>query len=213
MSKEENVLKFYVLCNTLKDIVRTGWKDWNVNRDRIESIAEHIYGVQMLAIAMKYEYQYDVDIEKVIMMIAVHELEEIFIGDLTPFQITKVEKNILGHKVVEEFLKGLLMEKDIKKLVFEFDERKTREALFAHYCDKLECDLQCKLYDEEKCVDLTKQENNKTISDLKVKELLNKGMSWSEMWLRFSEKYQYDENFLSISNYAIDNNISKFKKC
>lgn len=162
---------------------------------------------------MKYEYQYDVDIEKVIMMIAVHELEEIFIGDLTPFQITKVEKNILGHKVVEEFLKGLLMEKDIKKLIFEFNERKTREALFAHYCDKLECDLQCKLYDEEKCVDLTKQENNKTISDLKVKELLNKGMSWSEMWLRFSEKYEYDENFLSISNYVIDNDISKFKKC
>lgn len=48
MSKEENVLKFYALCNTLKDIVRTGWKDWNVNRDRIESIAEHIYGVQIL---------------------------------------------------------------------------------------------------------------------------------------------------------------------
>lgn len=74
MRKEENVLKYYVLCNKLKDIVRTGWKYRNVQRERVESVAEHIFGVQMLAIAMKSEYQYDIDILKVIMMIAVHEL-------------------------------------------------------------------------------------------------------------------------------------------
>lgn len=45
MDKAKNVLKYYVFCNTLKDVVRTGWKDWNVNRERLESIAEHIYGV------------------------------------------------------------------------------------------------------------------------------------------------------------------------
>ena len=50
--KESNVVNFYVTCNKLKDVVRTGWKDWGVKRFRIESIAEHIYGVQMLAIAM-----------------------------------------------------------------------------------------------------------------------------------------------------------------
>ena len=73
MSKEENVLRYYVLCNRLKDVVRTGWKDWNVKRERIESVAEHIYGTQMLALAMKSEYKYDIDIEKVILMLAVHE--------------------------------------------------------------------------------------------------------------------------------------------
>lgn len=75
MTKAENVVKFYVLCNKLKNVIRTGWKDWHVNRDRLESVAEHIYSVQMLAIAMNSEYKYDVDIFKVIMMLAVHELE------------------------------------------------------------------------------------------------------------------------------------------
>ena len=70
--KEKNVIDFYVQCNKLKDIVRTGWKDWNVKRERVESIAEHIYGVQMLAIAMWSEYKYDIDIMKVITMLAVH---------------------------------------------------------------------------------------------------------------------------------------------
>ena len=47
----ESVVKYYVLCNRLKDVIRTGWKDWNVTKDRVESVAEHIFGVQMLAIA------------------------------------------------------------------------------------------------------------------------------------------------------------------
>ena len=74
MEKEKNVINYYVLCNKLKNVIRTGWKDWNVQRERLESVAEHIFGVQMLAIAMKSEYNYDIDILKVIMMIAIHEL-------------------------------------------------------------------------------------------------------------------------------------------
>ena len=39
MKTEEKVIKFYVLCNRLKNIIRTGWKDWNVKRNRLESIS------------------------------------------------------------------------------------------------------------------------------------------------------------------------------
>ena len=92
MNKEQSVIEFYVLCNKLKNIVRTGWKDWGVKRERVESVAEHIYGVQMLAIAMWSEYKYPIDIAKVIMMLAIHELEEVVIGDLTKFQIDKAQK-------------------------------------------------------------------------------------------------------------------------
>ena len=61
MSKEKNVINYYVLCNKLKNVIRTGWLDWNVTRDRVESIAEHIFGVQSLAIAMSSQYEYDID--------------------------------------------------------------------------------------------------------------------------------------------------------
>ena len=64
--QEKNVIEFYVLCNKLKDIVRTGWKNWGVKRERVESIAEHIYGTQMLAIAMWSEFEYDIDLMKVL---------------------------------------------------------------------------------------------------------------------------------------------------
>lgn len=213
MNKEESVIRFYVLCNKLKDVIRSGCKIWNVKRDRLESVAEHIFGVQMLALAIQSQYKYDIDIMKVIYMLAVHELEEIYIGDLTMFEISKEEKKKIGHEAVSKVLEGLLDKGQIMSIIQEFDERETKEARFAHHCDKLECDLQIKLYDEEKCVDLNDQEGNKVLEDDRVKSLLQNGESWSDMWLTFGQKaYNYDENFLSISNYAKNNSISTMKE-
>ena len=212
MTKEENVVNYYVICNKLKNIIRTGWKDWNVKKERLESVAEHIFGTQMLAIAMKSEYQYDVDIMKVIFMLAIHELGETIIGDLTQFQISKDEKIKIEHDAVKEILSNLLEKKQIEELFLEFDSHKTKEAMFAYQCDKLECDLQSKLYDEEGCVDLNHQESNKTMDNKLVKQLLQEGNSWSEMWLKFGQSiYPYDDNFIAVSNYALNNKIKKLK--
>ena len=208
MNNAKNVIEFYAMCNKLKDIVRTGWKDWNVDRFRVESIAEHIYGVQMLALAMWSEYKYQIDIEKVITMLAVHEMEEVVIGDITCFQMDKDEKQKLGHQAVVQIFKKLTNAENIKNLIFEFDERKTPEAKFAYFCDKLECDIQAKLYDEQNCVDLQMKHNNKMSQDKDVKQMLQDGMSWSEMWLSFGQKnYNYDKNFLEVSNFVKDNKI------
>ena len=208
MTREENVIKYYVLCNKLKNVIRTGWKDWKVQRDRIESIAEHIFGVQMLAIAMKSEFEYDIDIMKVIYMLAIHELGETVIGDLTQFQIDKKEKEKIEHEAVHKILASLIDGEEIEALFLEFDAHETPEAIFAYQCDKLECDIQCKLYDQEKCVDLKHQEGNNTVNDDTVKELLETGKSWSQMWLEFGQsRYPYDKNFLSVSNFVKDNDI------
>ena len=178
MSKEQNVLQYYVICNRLKNIIRTGWKEWHVQRERVESVAEHIFGVQMLALAMKSEYQYDVDIMKVIYMLAVHELGETIIGDLTQFQIAKEEKEKIEHEAVQQILSGLFDGHQIEELFLEFDAHHTKEAMFAYQCDKLECDLQSKLYDEEGCVDLNQQEGNTIMNQTMVQELLKSGSSW-----------------------------------
>lgn len=210
MSKEENIINYYVLCNKLKDTLRTGWLNWNVKRDRLESVAEHIYGVQMLAIAIKSEYQYDIDIMKVIYMLAIHELGETVIGDLTQFQIDKERKEKIEHAAVHDILSKLIDGKKIEELFLEFDEHKTKEAIFAYQCDKLECDIQSKLYDQEGCVDLNHQESNETANNELVKKFLENGQSWSDMWLEFGQnKYSYDENFMSISKYVENNNIDK----
>ena len=146
---------------------------------------------------------------KVIFMLAIHELGEIIIGDLTQFQITKEEKQKLEHQAVEKILKNLLLGEEIKILFKEFDAHETKEAKFAYMCDKLECDIQCKIYDLEQCVDINNQQNNKTFQNKEVQELL-KESSWSTMWLKFGQThYPYDKNFKAISNYVIEKDITK----
>ena len=210
MTSEENVINYYVLCNKLKDVIRTGWTTWHIKRSRVESVAEHIYGTQMLAIAMYSEYKYDLDILKVIYMLAIHELGEIIIGDLTLFQITREEKQKIEREAVHKILSCLADKEIIEELFLEFDKKETKEAIFAYQCDKLECDIQCKLYDEEKTVDINSKENNEIKNDVIVKDKVNMGESWSETWMKNGQKrYHYDDNFQNVSNYAINNLILK----
>lgn len=201
--KEKNVIEYYVLCNKLKNTIRKGWLDWNVSKDRVESVAEHIYGVQMLAIAVASEYDYDIDIFKVVFMLAIHEIEEIIIGDLTFLDISKEEKKIKGHEAVIKVLSNLTKKEYLQNLIFEFDERKTKEALFAYHCDKLECDIQCKLYDQENCVDMSAMPLNR--NEFKDMDMNNK--SWSDLWIEVDEKLYSDKNFINLLNYIKHNDI------
>lgn len=212
MGNAKNVVDYYILCNKLKYIIRTGWKDWGVQKERLESVAEHVYGVQMLAIAMASEYHYDIDLAKTIMMLAVHELGEIKIGDLTQFQISKEEKAKIEYEAVKEVVGCLLDKEKIIDLFLEFEAKNTKESRFAYYCDKLECDLQAKLYGENGCVDLDKQSANKTATNQTVKKLLSEGKSFEEMWILFGQQvYNYDENFKEVSNYALTHKIGEAK--
>lgn len=207
MTKEEKVVSSYILMNKLKDVVRTGWKDWNVEKERVESIAEHVYGVQQLALIMyltyKEEYK-DLDLNKVILMLAIHETEEAFIGDITMFQKERATKEERGHNAIHEYFSRFIDGEKVEQVILEFDKKETNEAKFAYQCDKLECDLQAALYNDY--VDLNNQDNNPTSKNKKVKELLNQGMSFGEMWMQFGlDFYPYDDNFRSVSKYAKKN--------
>ena len=207
MNRENQVLDSYILMNKLKDVIRTGWKDWSVERERVESVAEHVYGVQQLALIMyltyKEEYE-NLDLKKIILMLAIHETEEAFIGDITMFQKECETKEERGHQAVHEYFSKFIDGKKIEDIILEFDARNTKEAMFAYQCDKLECDLQAALYNKN--VDINHQENNDTFYDKRVQEYLNKGMSFGEMWISFDQSiYPYDNNFRNVSEYTKKN--------
>jgi len=209
MSKKANVIRYYGLCNRLKNTVRTGWIMWNIKKERVESVAEHIYSVQMLALAMYSEYQYDIDIQKVIMMIAVHELEEILIGDIAATAKEHETKEVIGHQAVSQILSVLIEKEKIESLILEFDERKTKEAKFVYHCDKLDCDLQAKIYSEEGSIDLTNQQENEEFFSDSVQERIQSGCkTFADIWFA-GDKFLYedDENFMEVFEYAQNHSI------
>ncbi len=204
----EVAIRYYKLCTKLKDTIRTGPVVWNAKRERIESVAEHIYGVQMLALSIYYQFGYKLDIMKVIYMLAVHELEEIEIGDLAFFETTREEKLIKGKAATDFILKDFLGRDEISALLDEYNERKTEEAKFAYHCDKLECDIQMKLYDQEGCFDLNNQPNNPIINNSSVRKVLDSEKSISNAWIEFDRsKYEDDKNFIEIIEYLKENEI------
>lgn len=207
-NKIEIGIKYYKLCTKLKDTIRTGPIIWNAKRERIESVAEHIYGVQMLALSIYYQFGYNLDIMKVIYMLAIHELEEIEIGDLAFFETTREEKLIKGKEATDFILKDFLGKDEISDLLDEYNDRKTAEAKFAYHCDKLECDIQMKLYDQEGCFDLNNQPNNPILNNPSVRKVLDSEKSISNAWIEFDRsKYEDDENFIKIIEYLKENEI------
>lgn len=153
MEKEKllNILHYYYETATLKEVERTGWNYWNVSREgRIESIPEHIYGTQHLAMAIFSEFDLDIDIFKVVTMLSLHETEEINIGDKTPFDnVSEKEKLDMGKIAVDKTFSTLRKKAMFIKIIDEFNGRQTPEAKFAYLCDKMECDLQAKKYSDE----------------------------------------------------------------
>ena len=104
----KNAMRFYLLATKLKYKIRSGWdkNHWNVDSERIESIAEHIYGTLMLAVSICSNTNQDVDLNKVALMLALHEMEEIVIGDIAFFDTEKQKnKKQDGKQAVENIFK------------------------------------------------------------------------------------------------------------
>ena len=70
----------------------------------------------MLALSIYYQFGYKLDINKVIYMLAIHELEEIEIGDLAFYETTREEKLIKGKAATNYILKDFLGKDEISDL-------------------------------------------------------------------------------------------------
>ena len=114
----------------LKDLLRSRAVQWSVNKDRLESIAEHTYGCMILAISLQSELELNVDLSKVLEIIPVHELEELSIGDITP--LDKIDKNSLRDQArdfVYNLVKNLNCADRLMELIDEFEEEKTKRCI------------------------------------------------------------------------------------
>ena len=180
----------------LKYKIRSAWDErhWNINKDRLESIAEHVYGVCILAISIDSEFDMGIDISKVLKMLIIHEIGEVLIGDITPFDnVTLEEKEIIEHQAMDDVLGDLVKKEELLGLLLEFDERKSKESQFAYLCDKLEADLQAKVYQDMGCQrNLDDQKNNVVFNNQMISLIIHEGAcSAFDIWYEWDcDKYK-----------------------
>lgn len=194
--KFKSAMRFYLAATQLKYKIRSGWDQthWGITKERIESVAEHIYGTCILAISITSEFDCDIDQNKVLKMLVIHELGEVIIGDITPFDnVSKEEKMRIEHEAIVKVIGDLATKDELVSLLFEFDERKTKEAIFAYHCDKLEADIQSKVYQDMGCHhSLDDQEHNAVFKSTLVQNMIANGAQTPfDIW------YEWDKNLYS----------------
>ena len=213
--KLNDAMRFYLLATSLKYKIRSGWDEthWNVSKERIESIAEHVYGTCILALSIDSEFETNLDINKVVKMLVIHELGEVVIGDITPFDnITPEEKMEKEHEAIKEVLGDLIKKDEFYSLLLEFDDKKTKEAVFAHHCDKLEADIQAKVYQDMGCQhSLEEQKNNVVFKSQRVQQMVKDGAkSAFDIWYEWDKSLYFDdETFANILDYVKEINTQQ----
>lgn len=213
--KEEEIQKIitnYEKLMKLKILKRQGWINWNIQKDDSESIADHIYGSQILAWCIYEVAKPQIDIYRVIAMLSLHETEEVEIGDITPFDhVTKEEKKKRGKEAVDNILKDLGQMGIMKQLIEEFEAEETEEAKFAKMCDKLECDLQARAYENEGLIRWNKAPEE-VKNDSRVQKIRKQGVyTIQETFLENDYPYFENKIFQDIGDYMRRENKKKRK--
>jgi len=212
-NKNFEIFRFYYLNRILKKKVRSAWdsKHWNVSNYRIEKISEHVVGTIALAVALASEFDFDIDLEKVSFMLCIHEVGEINIGDITPFDdITLEQKQEIEHKAIIDVIGNLSNREYMIDSLFEFDAEETNDSKFAYYCDKLEANVQAKVYQDMGCQhSLSDQQNNVVFKSSRIKKMIEDGATtvydiWYEWW---KPTYSEAPTFIKVLDYIRDTKL------
>ena len=101
------------------------------------------------------------------------------------------------------------------KYLNDFQFQKSKEAKFAHLCDKIEADLQAKVYqDNGMQKSLADQKGNVVYNSDKLRELINNGaQTVFNIWYEYDKVlYAKDADFKELLEEANKTNLVKMRK-
>ena len=196
-----NIIQFYVLANKLKNVVRTGWKELKISRERLESVAEHVYGCMVLAIGIESEKALDLDLSKVFKMLILKELEKVNLKEVTTRDyLSEDERQKQRSEVVKNVTASLRKQEELLQILEEYNQQETPEAKFTLQLSKIEADLQAKIYDLDGNFDMeVAKEDVKYFGEELAEKILPQMKNASDGFLLYDRKYYTDELFKKLS--------------
>jgi len=171
------ILDFLKDASNLKNIPRQGWID-KLSITHPESVADHSYSMSIMAMIISDLENYDS--EKILKMVLLHDLAESKIGDFTPGQISKDEKEKIENQAFREIIEKLpnLIKLEYAEIWKEYQNQISVESQFVHQIDRLEMALQAKIYEKsgssKENITTFLQTAKSDITHPKLKELFTK---------------------------------------
>ena len=191
----KNIINGYLKIIKLKEVLRTGWVEVGVSKEKVESVMDHIGGTIILAMFVNDTKNLSLNMSKVYEMIAINEFKklenhkEISIGDSNSYSDDKTL----------EFISGLSNSDKLLSLYKEIQEGISAEAKFVSMVTKLESDIQAKYY--EKIGEFTLENAKKDIEGYpeELKAKLTDISKASDGWLAYDAQF-YDDFFKELSD-------------
>lgn len=131
-------IEFIVELDKMKSILR---QTSLIDQSKRENDAEHSWHISIMAMVFSEYANEEVDICKVIKMLLVHDLVEIYAGDTFCYDVEGNKSKKDRELKAADKIFGMLDEdkgEELRSLWEEFEEMKTKEALFAASMDRLQ---------------------------------------------------------------------------
>lgn len=158
----------------LKNLFRQGWLKRDIPESEGESVADHTFGTAMTAWILAKRLNLNLNEEKLIKMALVHEIGEIYAGDITPVDgVSLAEKYELELQSVKKVFSSYPEGDEFINLWKEFEKAESAEAKFLKQIDKFEMGMQAAIYkghDNER-MDEFLESADRVIEDRELQEL------------------------------------------
>ena len=142
---DKKLIKLFQIVSELKNIRRAGWVRAGIPETEVESVADHTFRTVFLA--MVFGDILNLNSEKLMKMALLHDLAEVHIGDITPYdEITTKEKRDKESKAIRDILSDIPNNDEYLTLWHEFEQQVNDEAILIKNLDKLEMALQTAEY-------------------------------------------------------------------
>lgn len=155
LESDNQIVLVYLEIAHLKNLFRQGWLQSGIDRSKCESVADHSFMTAILAWMIAEQSEQKLDLEKVLKMSLLHEVGEIYGGDITPNdQLGINEKFLIELDSMKKVLTKFPNSEVWCELWQEFERGKSSEAKFVKQIDKLEMALQAYIYEQNRDLDL-----------------------------------------------------------
>jgi putative hydrolase of HD superfamily len=137
----KNQLDFIIEADKVKNILR---RTKIFDGSRFENDAEHSWTVCLMAVLLKEYSNYEINIEKVLVMLLIHDIVEIGAGDTFLYSKER-DSAYKNENTAARQIFGILPSDQSQyfyNIWKEFEERKTNESKFASVFDRFEPILQ-----------------------------------------------------------------------
>ena len=186
MMNTDKFIEFANQIGKLKELKRTGWyKDAGIDKEYVESVADHSYRCAMLATVLADEA--GLDSGKVTKMMLLHDLEESITGDIIRSEKENQDPKEVYQRELDAFKKVISslsenLQEQYLQLWKEYQTGETAEAKLCRSVDRIDQAIQAqeyfKRYPNKKTLKKFSDDNDLEKRSPETEEICKKLLEW-----------------------------------